>query len=388
MQSIGNIAYVTGGGVNGIRAYDLCTGDQIGNTVCPTIQSWELDYNPDTDLFTWGGQGGIYTATSQELDDLVATGGCFGAPLIPPSAGPNFYTPGDNFIISTTNFNDFFGGNLCTTWGVTSDNAGNIYAVQSCVDGAYTKIVKWDANGNFVTQTPVGTTANDAGYAGALDIRYHGDTDKLYISNWPASSDCVSGWDPGLTSYMTAVPPNGQVGFEAGKAVNIVTECCPTSSSISVDIMLCAVTVGDDIFLQDLLNCEGSICEGLWSVAPGNTGMSFNDCNSSVTIDQTTGCGIFTMDSDGSGQKQCGAFSITINICFSSPNEPAIAVTENDCDAGTTGQFTIVTDCNAGSSMEWSTDNGVTWSSMIPVYDDANAMTVIARCVADNDADA
>ncbi len=68
------------------------------------------------------------------------------------------------------------------------------------------------------------------------------------------------------------------------------------------------------------------------------------------------------------------------------PSAPVISVTDNDCDATTVGNFTVSTDCGAGSHIEWSTDSGATWSATTPSYSNTTVMNVIARCVDDADA--
>ena len=72
-------------------------------------------------------------------------------------------------------------------------------------------------------------------------------------------------------------------------------------------------------------------------------------------------------------------------VSYCPPYAPAIEVTNNYCRPEIIGEFTIDTPCRAGSTIEWSTDNGATWSTTVPIYDNANAMTVIARCVDDID---
>jgi len=88
-----------------------------------------------------------------------------------------------------------------------------------------------------------------------------------------------------------------------------------------------------------------------------------------------------TTDATGCGDHK---FDMGLNCC-ATPDAPVIAVTDNDCDAGTPGTFTVTTSCGAGSSIEWSTDSGTTWSTTAPTYDNATAQTVIARCVNDTD---
>ena len=65
------------------------------------------------------------------------------------------------------------------------------------------------------------------------------------------------------------------------------------------------------------------------------------------------------------------------------PTAPVIEVTNNVCPS-TTGTFGITTDCGTGSTLEWSTDSGTTWSTTIPTW--ADGVSVIARCVDDADA--
>ncbi len=67
------------------------------------------------------------------------------------------------------------------------------------------------------------------------------------------------------------------------------------------------------------------------------------------------------------------------------PTAPAISVTDNVCDPYVVGAFNITTDCGAGSHIEWSTDDGSTWQTIVPTYRNNSTTTVIARCVADND---
>jgi hypothetical protein len=79
---------------------------------------------------------------------------------------------------------------------------------------------------------------------------------------------------------------------------------------------LCGASVNDQVFLQDLINCKGGICEGIWEEGNDNIGLDYNECDNSVTISSIGGCGTFILQSDGLGNNpQCGAFKITINIC-------------------------------------------------------------------------
>ena len=74
--------------------------------------------------------------------------------------------------------------------------------------------------------------------------------------------------------------------------------------------------------------------------------------------------------------------SITFNaVADPIPSAPSISVTDNDCSTLTSGLFNVVSDCGLGSTIEWSINNGSTWSSTIPNYDPVNPVTVLARCI-------
>ena len=356
-QSIGNTLYVTGGGANGIRAYDLCTGNLIGNTACSLLGSWELNYNKATDTFIWGNQDtGIYRFSLQELEDAIATGGCFGAPLIPPTTYTDtFYTVGDNFLIRTPNFDDFTTGGICNVWGITSDNNGNIYAAQSCASGDYTKIVKFDSDGQFVGETPVANNTNSLGYQSTLGIRYHAGTDLIYLANWQATADCVSAWDTDLTNYIEAVPPSGATGGGAGKAINILTECCPTNNRQVVDETICTSGANDLIFLNKLFPCDGAICEGEWIPADAASSAIFDPCNQTIIANANAGCYSFTKSSDGLGNNlQCGAFVMTFNLEVLEVIASVVSGDQTVCAGGDPAAFTVTTPASGENlSYQW-----------------------------------
>ncbi len=377
MQSIGNTLYVAGGGISGIRAYDLCTGELIG-TACTSVYSWELDYNKVTDTFTWGHQltGAIYVASLSELNAAIASGTCLDAPLIPAATGgQTSYNVGDNFVIQIDNNSDFPGGNNCYSWGITSDNQGNIYQLQTCIGGEYTKLLKWDSTGGYVTETPVATTANGAGFAGALGIRYHDATDLLYLSNWPASSDCVSGWNTDLDMYTTVVPPNGQSGFGSGKAINIITECCPTQSNLNYSEQVCSEGNGEKVFLQDVFSCgDGIVCEGTWTVETPNENQVFNDCDLSITVNGD-GCGMYVFEKTtaATGNQQCDPFRIEVEICTVVP-EVTLSSIEGTCSGSTNNDDASISISDVMNADEANYSLGTIYSG--PDYNGSGAIDI------------
>ena len=76
----------------------------------------------------------------------------------------------------------------------------------------------------------------------------------------------------------------------------------------------------------------------------------------------------------------CGVSPVTCTT----PSAPTLSVTDNICPA-TTGSINVTTACGAGTRIEYSTDNGSTWSATAPTYG-SSPITVVARCVTNSDA--
>ena len=74
----------------------------------------------------------------------------------------------------------------------------------------------------------------------------------------------------------------------------------------------------------------------------------------------------------------------TCAIVCTPPSAPALSVTNNVCPS-TTGTINVTTACGAGTRIEYSTDNGSTWSATAPTYG-SSPITVVVRCVTDADA--
>ena len=67
------------------------------------------------------------------------------------------------------------------------------------------------------------------------------------------------------------------------------------------------------------------------------------------------------------------------------PTAPALSVANNTCSPVVAGTINVTTACGAGTHIEYSTDNGSTWSATAPTYG-SSPITVVARCVTDADA--
>ncbi len=186
-------------------------------------------------------------------------------------------------------------------------------------------------------------------------------------------------------NYLGPAVPSPGDGSQ-GKAITIIEECCPTQQITTIDTVLCNPVIGEKLFILDLIGC--SICEGEWTVDPLLNDFNFDNCDNSIVIDVVNQCGSFNVASDGMGGKLCPAFSFTYNVCVAeTPSAPAISITDNVCEPETAGSVNVDTLCPAGNTIEFSTDGGATWSTAQPAYDEANTITLRARCVNDFSSD-
>jgi len=209
--------------------------------------------------------------------------------------------------------------------GITQDDSGNLYVVRSADDGGTgnSTILKISPTGTLLAtaawdDTLTQVDGQTSGYNGARGIAWSPLSNQLYVGSF---EDCIAVFDTAL-NYL----PAQSIGYVTGsepKGVSISTECCPSNNNIVVDTSLCSASVNDVLFLQEIINCDGVICEGLWSEGVGNTGLNYDPCDNSVTITSTNACGTFTLDSDGTGSNpQCGAFVITVNISVENVTAP------------------------------------------------------------------
>ena len=311
LNSIGNLLITQRGLV-----YDACSGQNVFNEPCAVDENGAPFANDSTGgVFNWGtslgindtiysiknaDNGYIYKYTLEELMNSNTTGNCLEPFIVGTAANP---------LNSETSM-----------LGLAVDMAGNIYQVDARL-GFEAKICKYDASGNFVTCTPLDDNNGDGGWYAAAGLVYSMDCNCLYTVNNTEVDDCVSSFDLDLNYLGAAVGPVGgdpsnNTGSIKSKAAGIIKECCPTSNNMTIDSLICVDNALEPIYLQELFNCEGGICEGNWTPDAGNTGLIFDPCNNSVMLDATSvGCGSFVLMGDGMGNNpQCGAFVITVNI--------------------------------------------------------------------------
>lgn len=362
-------------------AIDVCTGEELG--CLWDAYFWGFTYNEfdgqwygttfETNIKT----GNLYDAS------WGATGGECGGFGNGVTNVVNIDTlAANNPVISLAGYTD------ARPQGIVFDDMGNMYVVVSDGFGYAppSSILKWERTTgiwsqsatDFSTENTVGDNLN---WAGARGITYSQSSGLLYLSTL---DDCVAAFNTDLV-YQ----PNQSVHIkgEFPKGIGVVTECCPLAATTVIDTTICTAATADTLYLQDILACDGIVCEGTWSADVSNAGLEYDACdNTIIIVDADNGCGTFTLSSQGGGLAQCGAFTMTMNICVQFVNPPEISVTDNDCDANTPGNFALVMPCETGNIAQWSTDGGITWSNTVPTYSTANPMTVISRCVdsADN----
>ncbi|MEM9836271.1 MAG: hypothetical protein AAF828_07200, partial [Bacteroidota bacterium] len=327
--------------------YQGCLADAAGNPTSNRQNLWGLSYNPVTNLIYatsrlfFRGEGQptlagsnvppasrslVWVFTPEEYEAAAMAGTC-----IQP-----FLTEGNTDVLVAGNrFTPNDNGSLM---GITSDNLGNFYIVKSRLEsGGVTsgaKILKYDATGAFVTQSLADQTGGDGGYASAIGIVWSPTTNKLYVSDLTGNpvDDCVSKFDAVTLTYEGTALPNPPSGGAAAKAITLVTECCPESTNTQVNIIRCVASTEEVVFLNELIECDGIICEGLWEEVSSDAEVDFDNCADVVSVTATGGCGVYTKRSAGGGAlNQCGAFEITVFVEFIIQPDITISADQDIC---------------------------------------------------------
>ena len=330
-----------------ITTYDLCTGARTGGML---VRGRDVNGNIlDVDIWSYY-QDDTNWYVADRTTNAVYTGSLDESLYTSPAS--NQGTLLFNLVTPTAN-------NI-GPMGLTRDPAGNTYVVvNQTFSGAATPVIiqKFNSAGTSVASVQdnnnggANTVNGLPGFWGARGIVYSEFTDRIYVS---ARENCVSVFSNDLTplpAFNIANPANGRP-----KGVNLLKECCPTNNNVVVDTTLCAASVGDIVFLQELLDCNGAICEGLWEEGIGNTGLTYESCNNSIIINALDACGTFTFESDGTGKfNRCGVFKFTVNIEVENVTAPEIAagaapVCANNNDPGA---FTFSTAASGSSAITY-----------------------------------
>ena len=343
----GNILYSAGRDDGDVDAYELCTETNLGTISLPAGSSnWELFEGED---------GLMYT-----IDRNQNTLSIYNVPYDTAMYGQG------NTISTPTLVTDIVKSADDVFWGVDQDGFGNWYVVvRHQTGGTITGSTIYMLSTTGQTLTSINDN-NDGGilnpgFFGTRGIVYSPYSDKLYLSSFYESCiavveiDRTSGSEQ-LTLNSTISAPGG-----GGKDISILLECCPTTNDITIDTTLCEASINDKIFLQELISCEGTICEGLWQEGGANMGLTYDNCDNSVTINSLNACGTFTLESDGTGSNpQCGAFSITVNISVGNVTASVIAGDQTICSGGNPAAFTVNTPATGTGTISYQWQSSTT----------------------------
>ena len=293
---IGTTLYANDWRSDKIKKWDICTETQLGEVeLCNgNSRTWGFYYDEYTDKF--------YSTTALGNE------------------------PNDVFVFDDSDFDN--NASTCITGlnlsnlppqaaevgGIVVDPLGNLYVVVRD-DGGDSYLIKYGPapNYNYIRTSAIDDAEDGVGWRRAMAIVYSETINMLLVSTRSPIDDCVALFDTTLAYAGAAIPPTGT--GTAAKGAAIIKECCPTNSNLTIDTILCAASINEQLFLGDLFNCDGTVCEGEWAEGLTNTGLTYDACDNSITINSSTACGTFTLTSDGTGNNpQCGAFQITVNI--------------------------------------------------------------------------
>jgi hypothetical protein len=231
--------------------------------------------------------------------------------------------------------------------GITTDNNGNIYVVEGNRDGNmppnYTssRILKFSSTYAFLGAGPIDNVSGDGGWCQMTGIVYSKNANRLYTTSLNPGEDCVRRWTTNLADDGVAIGPVPG-SADACKGIAILSECCPTSTT--VDISICGATTSSRISLADQLACDGVICDGRWSLNPGSSNFTFNSCDITGTPTAFPACATFTLTNTTTPNAPCAPYTITVNASLlADVTAQTIAGSTTVCPTDDPAAFTVVT---------------------------------------------
>ena len=345
--SIGNTLYVGERDFSGIVAYDLCTGVEVSRLqFCENTGNlagnWGFFIDPVTQkMYATNSQTPWVANRVWSFDEsqFTATG-------LPCVSNIDTIRNDANSPLRDARF-----------MGITTDPSENIYIVvddDTNYSGAPSYVLKYGPAPfhPFIAISPLDSLADGTGFNDAHAIVYSETSGRIYVSTNSAFDDCVAIFDTDLNYLGAAVPSPGD-GSQA-KGMTILKECCPINNNVTIDTTLCVASLNDSFYLQEIINCTGIICEGMWTPSGSNTGMTYNSCGNTIKITDLNACGTFTLTSDGVGNNlQCGAFVITVNISVGDITAPVVAGNQTVCNGGNPTAFTIATPATGSNTITY-----------------------------------
>ena len=315
---------------NRIYKIDPCTGAQMGyvQLTGSNANDWGLYIDKNGKFYATEPDGKIYAFT--------------------PTAA-NFTSNASFSALIDLNANPSIGG-LSPAYdkkglqGIVTDKVGNIYVIEGNRDtkGTPSRLLKFSATGTFIAAGAIDRNGDDrSGWNQMTGITYSETADRLYTTSLNPNEDCIFRFKTDLTPDGEAVGPVPNA-FGQCKAIGILSECCPESETIIREV--CGVKVGDRISLSDLLKCEGIVCEGQWAAVMGNTNLTFNKCDLTVTVGSLPACGSFTISNKDVTGSLCRPFDITLNVSYlAEVKAQVIAGSQDVCPTDDPPAFTVTT---------------------------------------------
>jgi hypothetical protein len=195
----------------------------------------------------------------------------------------------------------------------------------------------------------------------------------------------------GGTSYNWTLPNTSTSTTNPQSIASAVAADAGTYTVTVTNAAGCANTATTTVVVNALPTFTGTAsCSG-----GANTG--------SISQTATGGNGTYTYDITGGSFGATlanGTYNVTVtsNACSTTSNvvvncadlcpdltavAPAVQVTESTCTSCMVSGGAITapaTTCPAGSTLQYSTDNGTSWSTILPTYNQTSAITVLTRC--------
>ena len=334
------IVYMNSKNSDQIRAYDICTGAPLGYIKLGQFvgDDWGFHIGADGTFYSTNSSFGGGAASVENIYKYKPTALDF--------TNHTVYNP-----LTTNTLSYPPGLHVLATWGITSDPMGNFYVVMeddNFDNTTYdTWILKYDSNGNRIAQyrRPWGFTNNNIERARGL-VYLNG---TLYVSGGPYA-DCVAMVDAATMTYKGTAAAN--MPGQNPKGIALVRECCTNLASSVRDTTLCNAPISTKIFLQTLIgnNCTGPVC-GNWAVTSA-TGMTFNACDNSITVNANNGCGKFVL-SGGGGNAQCSAFNLEINITVNNITAAIIQGNQSVCTGSAATNLSASTVATGGGTVTY-----------------------------------
>ena len=326
--SYDNVLYINGRGDFWVEAYDLCSGDFIGIIDMDGSDNWELMQGSDGLMYTLDERTDDLTIYQIPYDISLYTNPP--TTTIAPTINTALSFPGARYTGLAQDENGFWYAGVWPNFAVSGNTPSRIYKLNP--DGTIVSFIE-------------DTNLNGTGFAGARGFAYSQKSGKIYVAT--RDEDCVAVIDAATMTYQPTLSlPGG-----GGKALKLITECCPPANPTLYDIMLCDKSIGDRVFLNNIFNCddEGIICESEWSEVSAS-GFTFDDCELSLTITDANACGVYQISKDNAATatQQCAAYNITINLCVSSIDAN---ISQSACiNNGTIDYFTVTVDGSASNA--------------------------------------